>query len=312
MSERQPEPLHAFKFERAEIRPLTAYSELQKAIMPVVGLADGTLKPFATCFRISRSLPIVITAWHVVSEFIEANGACLRDGSCHLAVIYETDARIPGTDLDLGGPLPVFQVAHQEQSDLALMTLWDVTSNDTKVAPAAVAPISFRVPPMGDHCYGFGYPQLKGGDLVLEGGRRVVDFERTLHCTAGRVIDVFPEGQPGHAMVEGPSLHCDSPAPFGMSGGPVYTDQACICGAFSSAIAPFQSDDPWTSYVTLLQPMLDFELTLQDPSGAEHSATVRELIENGDIEIEGAIPLRSHGEPQQETKTLTFGRPRLE
>jgi hypothetical protein len=301
-------PIHALRFDGPEIKRIEEYSPLQTAILPVAGLADGVLEPFATCFGISRSLPIVVTAWHVVSDFIDANRAGLADGTCHLAVIYETDEPEPGTDFHIGGPLPVFEVAFQAGSDLAVMTLWDVESKGRAVAPAAVAPIRFSVPEEGDYCYSFGYPHLKGSALQVEDGHRVVDFERTMHATGGRVIEAFAEGQPGHSKVRGPSMHCNAPAPSGMSGGPVSTDASGICGAISSSIAPFDETDPWSTFITLLHPLLDFEITLESSNGPGRFR-LRDLVESGDIDIDGPIPPPPAARPP--TTTLQFGRPVL-
>src|SRR5436305_515313 len=101
------DPILAFKFEGPDCRPLSEYTELQRAVMPVVGVTTTIVEPLATCFGISPSVPLVATAWHVVQAFIEEHEAGLRDGSCHLAAVWETNERIPKSDLDLGGPLPI-------------------------------------------------------------------------------------------------------------------------------------------------------------------------------------------------------------
>lgn len=303
-----PAPLHAFKFDGPEIHPVTEYTPLQTAIMPIVGVADGVVTPFATGFSISTSLPLIVTAWHVIDEFVDQNLDGLSDGSCYLAVLYESDERLPGTDLDLGGPMPVYQVAHRSDSDLALLVLFETTSRDRLIRPGSIAPISFGTPPADDYCYGFGYPHLKGGPIRNEDGRPIVEFQRTLHRTGGRVIETFPDGQEGHAMVPGPSFHCDAPAPSGMSGGPVSTDRAGICGALSSSLEPYEDTDPWTTYVTLLRPLLDFRVTLLDEDGSTPSASVRDLVENGSINAAGDLPATPTSEASS-TETLTFGVP---
>ena len=121
-----------------------------------------------------------------------------------------------------------------------------------------------------------------------------------MYVCAGSVIEPFPDGQEGHLMVAGPSLHCDAPLPHGMSGGPVLTDKAGICGAWSSAIDPYEAGDSWASYVTLLHPVLEFEI-------ASYGATVRDLVESGVVEIEGPLP-----EPPEDlptTHTIRFPTP---
>jgi hypothetical protein len=54
------DPLHVFSFDGSAIVTVGGYTPLQRAIMPVVGFADGAVEPFATCFGISQYLPLAV------------------------------------------------------------------------------------------------------------------------------------------------------------------------------------------------------------------------------------------------------------
>lgn len=123
------DPILEFRFEGPECRPLHDYTELQRAVMPLVGIADETVTPLATCFGISTSAPLVVTAWHVIQGFVREHHSALLDGSASIAAIWEANERVDGASLDLGGPQPVCEIMYQDSSDLALLLLHQVTSS---------------------------------------------------------------------------------------------------------------------------------------------------------------------------------------
>lgn len=92
------------------------------------------------------------------------------------------------------------------------------------------------------------------------------------------------------------SLRCA--LPHDMSGGPVLTERPGVCGAWSSALAPYADDDPWTSYLTLLHPMLEFEVP-------QYSATVQELVADGRVTI-GSLPA-GLGQRRTQSGSLRLG-----
>jgi hypothetical protein len=101
------DPLHVFSFDGSAIVTVGGYTPLQRAIMLVVGFADGAVEPFATCFGISQYLPLAVTAWLVVDGFVEEHADALTNGSCHIAVIRElgeTDVELaPDVNVIVGG-----------------------------------------------------------------------------------------------------------------------------------------------------------------------------------------------------------------
>lgn len=287
------EPMHAFRFEEPDIRPVAAeFSPLQKAVLPVVGFADGYVEPFATAFNVSSRLSITLTAWHVIEDFIEANEAGLRSGTCHLAVVLETHELLPGGGY-LGGPVPVHSVTRVPETDLAVLRLFEVTSGSTPFAPDRLAGLSFAAPAPGDWCYGFGYPHLAGGPVKLDGGRAVVDFERTLQVTGGKVHEVFVDGRGatgGRLPPTCPIFDCDAPSPSGVSGGPFLADGAGLCGLLSTSYDPYEPEDRWATNVSLLTPLLGCPVRCADASGTAVDATFHELASDGYFDLHGALP----------------------
>jgi len=155
-------PFHAFYLAKPGIQPVASkFSPLQKAILPVVGFAGGAVEPFATAFNISSQLSIALTAWHVVDQFIEDNSAGLEAGTCHLAVVLETNELLPDGRY-LGSPVPVLSVTRLVGTDLAVLRMAQLMGGVTPVVPDRLA-LSFAIPTQGDHCYTFGYPVLMGG-----------------------------------------------------------------------------------------------------------------------------------------------------
>jgi hypothetical protein len=292
MSRQPQEPLHSFSFPDPDVRPVEGpYSHLQQAIMPVVGMAGGQVEAFASAFCISVSMSIVVTAWHVIDNFVTNNRIGLANGSCHLAVVFETSEKLPAGHY-LGGPLPVESVRHLEGTDLAVLRLFDVLSGDDLIVPARMAAIGFESPPPQDYCYGFGYPRLAGGPITRENGRPVVEFVRQLHVTGGRVWDVFPLGQNAAGRLSRwcPYFDCDAPTPGGMSGGPVMTDKAGLCGSVSTSYDPYEDGDRWASNVSLLAPLLACPVLCADGSGRTVEATIHELATDGHIDVHGRLP----------------------
>ena len=254
-------------------------------------------------------MSVVLTAWHVIDKFIAANRRGLADGTCHLAVVFETSDPAPGGHC-LGGPLPVESVRHLVGTDLAVLRLFDLLSGSDLIIPARLAGIGFGPPPTQDYCYGFGYPKLSGGPIALEGDRAVVDFVRQLNVTGGRVWDVFPTGRDAESRLPRwcPYFDCDAPAPGGMSGGPVMTDKAGLCGLISTAYDPFDKGDRWASNISLLAPLLGCPVLCADEAGRTVEATIHELALDGHIEVRGSLPSRP-GVPEVETHRFPVPRP---
>ena len=77
----------------------------------------------------------------------------------------------------------------------------------------------------------------------------------------------------------------------------------------SSSIEPYDEGDRWVSYVSLLHPLLDFQLDLEDEAGHVLPQSIRELIAYGYIEAEGPLPPRPTSVPT--TLCRTFGSPSI-
>lgn len=287
-------PIYTTQFTQPDIRQVDpSYSEVQRAVLPVVGFANGSLEPFATAFCISTTLSLALTAWHNVEKFITTHGAALAQGECQLAVMLETDQKL-GDGRYLGGPVPVYRVTRVLDTDLALLQLYDVVSGGASFIPKSLA-ISFQEPTDGEWCYGFGYPapHLVGGPVQLGTAGLTAEFARSLHATAGTVLEVLPSGhgRQGHPLhPAAPMFDCDAPGPHGVSGGPFRTDSAGLCGLLSTALDPSQPGERWLTYVSLFTPLLSCPIQYHDGSPNLVDATIHELAAGGLLNYEGDLP----------------------
>ncbi len=277
--------------------------------MPIVSYKEGEVSPLATCFSISRYLPhLVVTAAHVIDQFIADNEPQLRDGTCHIAALFESGDKLQESDVDAGGPVPVFEFFQRDGTDLALLTLGEVTDGQERVVPDSIGPFSFTPPKAGQYCYGWGYPSMRAvTGVASDTDRTVVEFSRQFAYTIGHITEVHPQG----SKVPGPLLQSDFPLLSGMSGGPVLADDEGICGVMSSSYEPFEEGEPWASFVSLLAPLLDFEISLLDVEhSVERKVFVRELVELGYIEVEGELPSPPFN--ISETRSVRCGYPRMD
>ena len=146
------EPVLSLRFKEPNIVPVAVdYNELQRAVMPVVGFANGQVEPFASAFCVSVSMSLVLTAWHVLEDFVRDHAASLAAGTSHIAVVFETAEQLADGTYR-GGPLPVFSASHIIGTDLAVLRLCDVYSGTELVQPTRLAGISFSPPPQDDYC----------------------------------------------------------------------------------------------------------------------------------------------------------------
>lgn len=294
LSHNSPLPIYTTQFTQPDIQQVhSLYSDVQRTVLPVVGFANGWLEPFATAFCISTRLSLALTAWHTVEKFIDTHGAALVEGTSQLAVILETDQQLDDGRY-LGGPVPVYRVTRVPNTDLALLQLHEVEARGVTFTPMSLA-ISFRQPTANEWCYGFGYPapDLSGGGVQPDATGLTAKFSRSLHATAGTVVEVLPggHGRQGHPLEPtAPMFDCDAPGPHGVSGGPFRTDSAGLCGLLSTALDPSQPGERWLTYVSLLTPLLGCPIQYHDGPESLVDATVHELAASGLLDIEGDLP----------------------
>ncbi len=289
-----PLPIYTTQFAEPGIEQVDpSYSTVQQAVLPVVGFANGWLEPFATAFCISTRLSLALTAWHNIEKYVRTNGSALVQGTCQLAVMLETDQQLPDGRC-LGGPVPVYRVTRVPDTDLALLQLYEVDSPGVTFTPMSLA-ISFQQPVVSEWCYGFGYPapHLAGGNVQLGAAGLTAGFSRSLHATAGNVLEVLPggHGRRGHPLdPTAPMFDCDAPGPHGVSGGPFRTDSAGLCGLLSSALDPSRPGERWLTYVSLFTPLLGCPIQYHDGPSNLVDTTIRELAADGLLNVEGDLP----------------------
>lgn len=260
------------------------HSPLQLAIMPVVGWDGRRLIPFGTCFSMT-STGVVLTAWHVIEDFVEEYGGATHEGEAGLYVIYESDQPISlASQTVIGGPIPVVSYANSGQNDICLLKLALPRRPQIRLPPIAVH-VGRPVPGAG--CSAIGYPlmSLEGDVLRREANlERVTDvvYERRVAVSRGRVEEIHDERR--DRMMDFPCFMTTARFDPGMSGGPVVTDDGQVCGIVCSdfQLAEAESGVGPISYASLLAPVLELEV-----AQSTGSATVTELAARGAIAVTG-------------------------
>jgi hypothetical protein len=80
----------------------------------------------------------------------------------------------------------------------------------------------------------------------------------------------------------------------------------------SASLGPSIDDDQWSSFVTLLAPLLDFRMDLVEggDEGVERRVSIRELVAHGFIEVSGELP--EEADPGlDDTDSIRCGYPRI-
>lgn len=278
-------PRRALSFATGGFQPVTVpYTEVQQAVMPVVGWDGARLVALATAFAIVAD-GILLTARHVVDDFVAEHADQMDEGEAGLYVLWETDEPSP-TDptMMLGAPLPVVGVSNHPVADLALLT---VAVPDARTLPVLL--LNVGVPEIGVNCTALGYAHLKFDGAVLPPSQRtsvpVIDAERRLAASRGTVDDVHRTKRDS-SRLNFPCFLTDARYDGGMSGGPVALDDGRVVGVVCSAADPGKHGTKWTSYATLLGPALELSVLLED-AGVVLPHKLIDLIKNDRLNIVG-------------------------
>lgn len=246
-----------------------SYTPIQKAVMPVIGWTGRRLIPYGTCFSISPR-GIVLTAWHVIQDFVEKYGAATHQGDAGLYVLLETDEQLDDSSQDVfGGLLPVVSYAEDGETDVCAMKVAFPKGRHLELPAIA---IDVGIPATRAKCCAVGYPKmaLDGEDLRREitvEASSEVDYKRQLAVSTGEIAEV-------HLIKRDPSFlkfpsfmttaHFDS----GMSGGPVIIDNGLVCGMVCAGfdLDGTEQDIGSISYASLLAPVLRLSVVQSDGS----------------------------------------------
>jgi hypothetical protein len=308
-----------FTFDEHEITEVTGQSVMRRFVLPIVGIRpDGEVESLGTAFCVGLvPAPVLVTAWHVVDNFIRINSAALKRGRASIEAVLETG------QADGGRPIPVrhavhyleSKVAHGHEwlgpthaseegfhSDVALLVLSEVMDDGNPFFPDYLGPIGFGLPDSAAWSYAFGYPDLRASIKPDKNGYNVLVVDRKLMRASGHVLRSFPEGPTDYSLVNGPAIKSDLAMPWGMSGGPVLVDDVGVCAVVSRALDPKTPGDKWTSYAVGLGPALD--LPVAHEPGAK-VLSLRDLVASGAVITVGELPPPLPGSPEVEVHRFT-------
>ena len=243
---------------------------LQRWVLPVLPMHQ---EPVASGSAFLVAPGIAITARHVVEDSTTTDDPSL-------IAVFVSGESIQGYEGPWGGPLAVRQVILNTEHDLAIVTLeW----GEIDGAPfrCAAAPLTTRVPEVGETVFSVGYTNVSAelSDTTIELAQKVV-------ATRGVIVETFPDGR--DFLINYPVIMGGFPAPGGLSGGPVVDERGNVFAVVSRSMEPFEEVTEWTSYASLIGPVLDmpFSVNLDGVLG-EH--TLRALALAGVVAHDGSF-----------------------
>jgi S1-C subfamily serine protease len=242
---------------------------LQRWVVPVLPLHQPEVST-GSAFFVAPGL--AITAGHVVVDDARDDGAT--------QILYLSDDPLGGTE-PWGGLIAVRSVNYNTGHDLAVVTLrWGTI--DGQPLPVDTYRLTVDPPPIGDPVFAFGYTSV---DVRRELDQ--VKLDQKVTAVRGVIEELLPEGR-DRLLVRYPAARGDFPSPGGMSGGPVLDQRGRVFGVVSRSMKPSDEIESWTSYASLIEPVLDlpFDWTVE---GSERQTTLRELAKLGLVPHDGSI-----------------------
>lgn len=261
-----------------QLHEFDEYLELQRAVVPVVGLRDGVLTGIGTAVCIGAGW--FLTAAHVVDD--------LTEQGWELRVILETDSPVNDNPADVfGGAFQVRGVHVHPESDLATLSVDLPSAAVTEVRKLG---LRLRLPEVGEPVVTVGYPHMAEGVPVDATQTPTVTWERTLSVGVGVVLNHQLE-RLGRPLRGFPGFETDAPAPPGTSGGAVLDSSMEVVGFVSSSTAPGDSAEHWNSYVALLGPALELSVLDLSTGGGDDelqapAVRLAQLVFDGALEID--------------------------
>jgi Trypsin-like peptidase domain len=237
---------------------------MREVTIPLLATRNGQeLYSSGTAFFIAPWL--ALTAKHVVEDFLER-----FDGHADL-----------DTDRNATFNLLSFQVIDEGKSVLPLSVTRIWTNSPSDIAILQVAPSGpfdndrrwklprLRVlpPDVGSRIWGFGYPNAT---VKMPKDDKNAAWIVNPATTVGEVKAIHFEHRDSVRMPF-PSFQVNARFDGGMSGGPVFSDDGCICGVVCSNLPPLESSEEHASYVTTLWPSMGIQIDAsweQRPKGS--------------------------------------------
>jgi Trypsin-like peptidase domain len=128
-----------------------------------------------------------------------------------------------------GGGFPITAINVFDNSDIALLTAQlPVFISDGTKPRMTVMPLTLSPPSVSSNVLALGYLNVSTVGSTSRAGKFTVNVEQRVIASRGTVEEIYPEGR-DTVMIRFPAIQTNSPAPHGMSGGPVInTETGCV------------------------------------------------------------------------------------
>ena len=259
---------------------------IQKAVMPIIALADEKLIAVGTGFTIGAD-GYMITAAHVVEEFGQPRVA-KRDGSGYynnisLYALHITDKRHgPENKYYMGGLWPIYKAHFVPGLDIAVCSLQEAKINGEKYTFPSVK-LSFKPPKVGEYILCCGYYK-SGGEVTIE--KLVANYSQNNALSKGKVVEVFFPRRDLSA-INWPCFHITARIEGGMSGGPVFNESGSVCGVMCRSFAEPNDQGEYTSYCSTLWPALGTLVEVKfSPDGPVETIPLYDMVKKGAIPVD--------------------------
>ncbi|QBR93760.1 serine protease [Nocardioides euryhalodurans] len=256
---------------QGELHEFTEYQDIQRAVLPVLAVQDGTVKGLGTAVCIGPGW--FVTAKHVIDEHYN-NHATNPDEGSGLYVYLQTDQHPPSEpEAIFGALLEVSAINLHTETDLATMStqLPGQTSDWLRHLPLAL-----RMPDVGEPVMFVGYPGTKVEFEKPEDENPILTIEPHPTVSVGEVLSQEPirrfqkyRGSPG--------FESDAPGPWGTSGGAVLDAEGQVVGFLSSSM-DLGGDPPASStYAAAVGPVLELNVMVPSAASSDEGGEVAQV-----------------------------------
>jgi hypothetical protein len=271
-------------------------------VMPLFMVTNGHAIPIGTAFTVGAGLGFVMSATHNIMEAIKLDGLhdeLISSGSLPrqmslknvgLSVLHQVLGDDGITRLSF---VPITSIEGAPPTDVVI--------GFSRLALGMVSlslPISFAIPLTGDTVWSLGYTDFRypeGGIPLEKVSDGSFDFEANYGhrflVVEAQVVAAF-SARLSSGFVNGPCFAFDEEIPYGLSGGPVISEDGRLIGVNSAGASMF-FDRPM-SVATMLYPLARTPISYGGDFGAAKITARRELIE-----LVGAGVIRSDGSEER-------------
>jgi hypothetical protein len=259
---------------------------IQKCVMPLIAECQGHFKPVGTGFIIHPS-GIMMTARHVIAEAqrLAEEHTGVRGAPYGFNALYVSEDKLSET-MNVGGLLPINWIRENEAFDIAICKVnLPIHVETGELISTMQTRLSVNIPKPGERILAAGYHDMKMGEVDWSDTAPVCDVAVATAYSTGQVVDIFPERRDA-GFLRFPIAQGDARFKYGMSGGPVFNEMGRVFGVVCSSLDD-GNQRPYIGYVSMLWPAM--LLTLDASLNGQDTRTyqLRELGENGTLDIEG-------------------------